>query len=87
MAFGNSGDTILISAAVPPFSPLGDMVPDAGSDVRHGFSRPRGPLRESVWCPRITIGCGCQVPRSPRWDRMFLIYGDSRIARVHVAWR
>jgi hypothetical protein len=40
----NSGDTILISAAVPPVPLLGDVVWDAGGDhlgnARHGFSGP-----------------------------------------------
>jgi hypothetical protein len=40
----NSGDTILISAVVPPVPPMGDGVRDAGlnhpDNARHGFSNP-----------------------------------------------
>jgi hypothetical protein len=46
----NSGDTILISAAVPPVFLLGDVMRDAGDDhlgkARHGFSSPP-PIRSS----------------------------------------
>lgn len=47
-ATGNSGDTILISAAVPLVSPLDDVSRDAAGDTRHGVSRSPRPLRKSV---------------------------------------
>jgi hypothetical protein len=65
----NSGDTILISAVVPPVPPLGDVVRDAEGDhpghARHGFSSL--PVRSSnkVGVPGLleefgstTYGCG-----------------------------
>jgi hypothetical protein len=39
----NTEDTLLISAAVPPVFPLGDLMQDAGRDARDGFSSPPRP--------------------------------------------
>jgi hypothetical protein len=71
----NSGDTILISAAVPPVPLVGDMVWDAGGDhlgkARHGFSSPPpiiapGDHVDGAPCRRFRTKCGRATTRGAR---------------------
>ena len=54
LAFGNSGDAMFISAAVPPVLLLGDLVREAGvsrpGNARHGFT-PRSAPQISMVSP------------------------------------